>query len=87
MPHAPVRSKRSATPLAESFTHRLHTLQKLTDKVTQDAYLAATGLPTPLRVSSGYGLHCYWVFTEAVDGDTWMGIARLQRAAWQHRKL
>lgn len=45
MPHAPVRSKRSATPLAESFTHRLHTLQKLTDKVTQDAYLAATGLP------------------------------------------
>ena len=45
MPHTPVRSKRSATPLAESFTHRLHTLQKLTDKVTQDAYLAATGLP------------------------------------------
>jgi len=33
------------TPLPESFTHRLHTLQKLTDKVTQDAYLAATGLP------------------------------------------
>lgn len=39
------RRTRVRTPLPESFTHRLHTLQKLTDKVTQDAYLAATGLP------------------------------------------
>ncbi|HOB67020.1 MarR family transcriptional regulator [Ottowia sp.] len=39
------RRGRVRTPLPESFTHRLHTLQKLTDKVTQDAYLAATGLP------------------------------------------
>ncbi|WP_243457617.1 MarR family winged helix-turn-helix transcriptional regulator [Ottowia testudinis] len=46
MPQAAApRSRRNVTPLAESFTHRLHTLQKLTDKVTQDAYLAATGLP------------------------------------------
>ena len=42
---APARPRRQTTPLPESFTHRLHTLQKLTDKVTQDAYLAATGLP------------------------------------------
>ncbi|WOP14719.1 MarR family winged helix-turn-helix transcriptional regulator [Ottowia sp. SB7-C50] len=39
------RRTRVRTPLPDSFTHRLHTLQKLTDKVTQDAYLAATGLP------------------------------------------
>ena len=39
------RRRRSPTPLGESFTHRLHTLQKLTDKVTQAAYLEATGLP------------------------------------------
>ena len=45
MPKAAPARKRAVTPLAESFTHRLHTLQKLTDKVTQDAYLAATGLP------------------------------------------
>ena len=45
MPKAAPARKRPVTPLAESFTHRLHTLQKLTDKVTQDAYLAATGLP------------------------------------------
>ena len=39
------RRRRRPTPLGESFTHRLHTLQKLTDKVTQAAYLEATGLP------------------------------------------
>ena len=32
-------------PLGESFTHRLHTLQKLTDRVTQAAYEAEIGLP------------------------------------------
>ena len=42
---AAARTRRPITPLGESFTHRLHTLGKLTDKVTQDAYLAATGLP------------------------------------------
>ena len=37
----------SARPraLAESFTHRLHTLQKLTDRVTQAAYEEEIGLP------------------------------------------
>lgn len=39
------RRRRPTTPLGESFTHRLHTLQKLTDRVTQAAYLEATGLP------------------------------------------
>ena len=32
-------------PLGESFTHRLHTLQKLTDRVSQAAYEAEIGLP------------------------------------------
>ena len=35
---------RAARPLAQSFTHRLHTLQKLTDRVSQAAYEAETGL-------------------------------------------
>lgn len=32
-------------PLGESFTHRLHTLQKLTDRVSQATYEAEIGLP------------------------------------------
>lgn len=36
---------RRARPLGDSFTHRLHTLQKLTDRVTQAAYEAEIGLP------------------------------------------
>jgi DNA-binding MarR family transcriptional regulator len=35
----------STLSLADSFTHRLHTLGKLTDKATQAAYLAEAGLP------------------------------------------
>lgn len=31
--------------LQHSFTHRLHTLHKLTDRVSQEAYLTQTGLP------------------------------------------
>ena len=38
------KSPRPARPLAQSFTHRLHTLQKLTDRVSQAAYEAETGL-------------------------------------------
>ena len=30
-------------------------------------YALATGLPTPVILSSGYGVHCYWVFTEEID--------------------
>jgi DNA-binding MarR family transcriptional regulator len=41
------RQRRGAATLslADSFTHRLHTLGKLTDKATQAAYLAEAGLP------------------------------------------
>ena len=38
-------ARRRAGALGDTFTHRLHTLAKLTDKVTQAAYLAETGLP------------------------------------------
>ena len=51
------------------------------------AYWRAVGLPPPLIVSSGYGLHCYWVFTEAVSAQAWEEIARYQRAAWRHLGL
>ncbi len=42
---ATTHARRAFTPLADSFTHRLHTLQKLTDRLTQEAFAAATGLP------------------------------------------
>lgn len=47
-------------------------------------YIKAVGLPVPLIVSSGYGLHCYWVFTEAVSAAAWEDIAKYQRVAWRH---
>ena len=37
--------RRKAPALGDSFTHRLHTLGKLTDRVTQAAYLDETALP------------------------------------------
>lgn len=47
-------------------------------------YVKATGLPAPLYVSSGFGVHCYWPFTESVSPSEWEGIAKYQRAAWRH---
>ncbi|MBK6867587.1 MAG: MarR family transcriptional regulator [Burkholderiales bacterium] len=41
---APAPRRRQGA-LGDTVTHRLHTLAKLTDKVTQAAYLAETGLP------------------------------------------
>ena len=38
-------SKRSLTPLDRSITHRLHTLSKLTDRMSQSAYETDAGIP------------------------------------------
>lgn len=48
------------------------------------AYCRAVGLPKPIVVNSGYGVHCYWVFTQDVTPEAWMDIASYQRAAWRH---
>jgi DNA-binding MarR family transcriptional regulator len=37
--------KRSPTPLDRTITHRLHTLSKITDRVTQAAYESDAGIP------------------------------------------
>lgn len=47
-------------------------------------YLKATGLPTPIIVNSGYGIHTYWVFTEEVDAREWESVAKLQRIIMRH---
>lgn len=36
---------------------------------------AATGLPAPLIVDSGHGLHVYYILSEAVDCKTWLALA------------
>ena len=39
------------------------------------AFCLANGLPIPLIVKSGGGLHCYWVFTQTVTKDVWLPVA------------
>lgn len=35
-----------------------------------------TGLPIPIYVGSGYGLHVYWPLQEELSGETWAGYAQ-----------
>lgn len=39
-------------------------------------FIDAVGLPNPLIVDSGYGLHFYWPFDEAVEAKTWEAVAK-----------
>jgi hypothetical protein len=45
------------------------------------------GLPTPLVVDSGNGLHLYWPLTEAVDAETWRPVAYQLVQAMRERDL
>lgn len=38
-------------------------------------FLKATQLPSPTLVSSGYGLHVYWVFNEEIGYNEWSPLA------------
>lgn len=42
------------------------------------------GLPQPMLVSSGAGLHVYWPLTKAVPSDQWTKIALMLRAVCDH---
>lgn len=42
------------------------------------------GLPLPMIVSSGNGLHCYWVLTKEIPADKWKRVARHLAAACDH---
>jgi len=39
-------------------------------------FLTVTGLPEPTVISSGYGLHVYWILTEAIPATLWRSHAR-----------
>lgn len=43
-------------------------------------FLRASGLPVPLVVSSGNGLHCYWPLTEDILPPQWLAAARLLKS-------
>lgn len=43
--------------------------------VALKAFVTITGLPVPMVVSSGYGLHAYWPLAEAVPCDQWQTAA------------
>lgn len=44
----------------------------------------ATGLPRPLLVNSGHGVHCYWVFDREIPAATWTRLAALWRSVLDH---
>jgi hypothetical protein len=48
-------------------------------------FCEVTGLPKPLVVSSGGGLHVYWVVSEALDSEAWrIEAAKLRQLARHH---
>ena len=51
------------------------------------AYVAATNLPDPMVVSSGYGLHTYWCFTDEIPAAEWERVACLQRVIMRHLQI
>jgi hypothetical protein len=50
-------------------------------------FLKATGLPIPLIVRSGYGLHVYWPLAEMLDPATWKRYAKGLKALCEKHDL
>lgn len=46
-------------------------------------FVKDVGMPSPLVVSSGYGIHAYWPFTRGVPGDKWQVLAAHFKALTQ----
>lgn len=54
--------------------------------VALKAFVDTTGLPSPIIVHSGGGLHAYWPFTEEVPVAQWLPMARqFKQLCVQHR--
>ena len=45
-----------------------------------DAFVAKLGLPTPITVDSGNGIHAYWPLTEEVDPLAWRAVCDALKA-------
>ena len=44
-------------------------------------FLATTKLPRPMIVNSGYGVHCYWLLTQAIMPGQWAHTAKILKEA------
>lgn len=54
--------------------------------VALGSFVKATGLPKPMVVSSGLGLHVYWVFTDEQAPEQWQPVANaLKEACVTHK--
>lgn len=47
-------------------------------------FLKQTGLPLPVVVSSGHGLHLYWPFMESVSTTQWLQMAGMLKSLCTH---
>jgi hypothetical protein len=52
-----------------------------------DAFCKAVGLPLPIIVSSGYGLHVYWPMDADITPQEWRTVALLLKAAASYHGL
>jgi hypothetical protein len=50
-------------------------------------FVKATGLPKPLVISSGNGLHVYWPLDTAIKKDTWVGMSKVLFALVKEKGL
>lgn len=51
--------------------------QEALDDLTR--FCEETGLPLPLLINSGNGVHCYWVLQEAITPEAWYPVAEMLR--------
>lgn len=49
--------------------------------VAMQAALAAIGMPMPMVISSGRGIHCYWPLTQVIERDHWVKASTALRVA------
>lgn len=51
------------------------------------SFCADTNLPTPMVISSGFGVHCYFVLTDEISPDQWKQTATALKALCTHYKF
>ena len=50
-------------------------------------FVEDTGLPRPMLINSGYGIHVYWVLTESVSYGEWLPVAQGLKDMCIHHNL
>lgn len=55
--------------------------------VSLERFVLATGLPRPMAVCSGHGLHAYWPLVQAIERGRWEQYARGLKAACERHGL